>query len=174
LRFEKPQLPELSMMSRLNYATALRCIGQDLERRGLKSFDIRVRGSVFVVECGYQEPPSPTPVSVEYTLKDIDELDRAGENRRGEAFRAPEFINQVQIFRTIGAYLDRNEARLVRVTNNDGKAKDSLFTVEYLTPEGDRVIDDKAGAAIYDMCVQMYKQRGKLTGTGGRRSGWRR
>lgn len=161
-------------MPRFTYATALRCIAQDLERRGLKSFDIRLQGNTFIVECGYQEPPSPTPVSVEYTFKDIEELDEIGENRRGRMLRAQEFINQVQIFRTIGAYLDKNEAHLLRVTNNDGKAKDSLFTVEYVTREGERVVDDRAGAAIYDMCVQMYKQRGKLTGTGGRRSGWRR
>ncbi len=52
----------------------------------------------------------------------------------------------------------------------NSKAKDTLFVVEYITRDGDLVVDDRAGAAIYDMCVQMYKQRGKLTGTGGRRS----
>jgi hypothetical protein len=163
MRFEEIQSPEVSTMPTFNYATALRCIGQDLERRGLKSFDIRLRGNIFMVEGGYQEPPSPTPVSVEYTFKDIDELDQSGENRRGGIFRAPEFINQIQIFRTIGGYLDKYEACLLRATNNDGKTKNSLFTVEYVTRDGDRVVDDLAGAAIYDMCVQMYKQRGKLT-----------
>jgi hypothetical protein len=158
----------------VNYATALRCIGQDLERRGLKSFDIRLQGTAYIVECGYQDPPSPTPVSIRYDHKDIEELERMGEGRRGETMWAQEFINQVQIFRTIGAHLDKSEARLLRVTNNDGKAKDSLFKVEYITRDGESIVDDRAGAAIYDMCVQMYKQRGKLTGTGGRRSSWRR
>jgi hypothetical protein len=51
-------------MAYVNYATALRCIGQDLDRRGLKSFDIRLRGEEYIAECGYQEPPSPTPVSI--------------------------------------------------------------------------------------------------------------
>lgn len=161
-------------MPGLSYATALRCIGQDIERRSLKSFDIQVRGRTFLVEAGYQEPPAPTPVSIEYTLEDIEELDRHGEGRRGEASRGKEFINQVQIFRTIGAFMDRNEACFLRLTNNLTKAKDALFVVEYVTREGERVVDDRAGAAIYDMCVQMYKQRGKMTGTGGRRSRWRR
>jgi hypothetical protein len=57
----------------------------------------------------------------------------------------------------------------LRVTNNDGGSKDSLIRVEYLTRDGEHVIDDRAGSAIYDMCVQMYKQRGRMTGTGGRR-----
>jgi hypothetical protein len=158
----------------VNYAFTLRCIAQDLERRGLKTFDIRSQGKGYVVECGYQEPPSPTPVSLRYDINDIEELDKAGEAQRGERVRAQEFINQGQIFRTIGAYLDKNDARLLRLTNNDGNTKDSLFSVEYISCDGEHVVDNHAGAAIYDMCVQMYKQRGKLTGTGGRRAGWRR
>ncbi|MGH7798899.1 MAG: hypothetical protein ACREQ2_28875 [Candidatus Binatia bacterium] len=156
-------------MARVNYTTALRCIGQDLDRRGLKSFDIRLKGIEYIVECGYQEPPSPTPVSIKYTFKDIGELDRIGENRRGGTPSAAEFLNQAQIFRTIGGYLDKSESLLVRMTNNDGTSKDSLIKVEYLTRDGEHVMDDRAGSAIYDMCVQMYKQRGRMTGTGGRR-----
>lgn len=158
----------------MDYVIALRCIGQDLERRGLKSFDIRLQGKRYIVECGYQDPPAPTPVSLHYDPKDIEELDRIGESKRGEIARPQEFINRVQIFRTIGAYLDKNEAQLLRLTNNHGKGKDALFKIEYMTRDRERIVDDHAGAAIYDMCVQMFKQRGKLTGTGGRRSGWRR
>jgi hypothetical protein len=158
----------------VDYVIALRCIGQDLERRGLKSFEIRLEGKRYIVECGYQEPPAPTPVSLHYDPKDIDELERIGESKRGEVAGTQEFINQVQIFRTIGAYLDKNEAQLLRLTNNHGKGKNALFKLEYMTRDGERIVDDHAGAAIYDMCVQMFKQRGKLTGTGGRRSGWRR
>ena len=161
-------------MFRLSYSIALRCIAQDLDRRGLKSFDIRVEGETLCVYGGYQEPPASTPVSVEYSVQDIEEIDRSGEDRRGQPFGKQEFINQTQVFRAIGAYLDRNEARLVRLTNNHEKPKESLFTIEYITKDGDRTVDDRAGAAIYDLCVQMYKQRGKLTGTDGRRSRWRR
>ncbi|TMA98459.1 MAG: hypothetical protein E6J74_01155 [Deltaproteobacteria bacterium] len=156
------------------YATALRCIGQDLERRGLKSFDIRFERNEYVAYCGYQDPPSPTPVTIQYTFKDIQELDRAAEGKRGELSATKEFLNQVQIFRTIGGYLDKNEGQLIRLTNNDGTGKDSLFKVEYVTQDGERLVDDRAGTAIYDMCVTMYKQRGKLTGTGGRLSHSRR
>ncbi len=156
-------------MAYINYATALRCIGQDLDRRGLRSFDIRLRGEEYIAECGYQEPPAPAPVSITYTLGDIEELDRIGEMRRGGILPSAQFINQAQIFRTIGGYLDKSESLLLRVTNNDGDSKDSLIRVEYLTCDGEHVIDDRAGSAIYDMCVQMYKQRGRMTGTGGRR-----
>jgi len=150
-------------MGRVNYATALRCIGQDLERRGLKSFDIRLEGHEYVAECGYQEPPSPMPVSIRYRSADVEDLDRIGESKRGGTLPAAEFINQAQIFRTIGAYLDKSESLLLRVTNNCGP--ESLIRVEYLTRDGEHVLDDRAGSAIYDMCVQMYKQRGRMVAT---------
>jgi hypothetical protein len=145
----------------LKYASALRCIGQDLEKRGLKSFDVRLEGTSYVAQCGYQDPPSPMPVTIEYTFKDLKDLDRSGEGKRGKSSSSKEFLNQVQIFRTIGNYIDKNEALLVRITNNDATGRDSLFKVEYLTRDGERVVDDRAGSAIYDMCVTMYKQRGK-------------
>lgn len=160
-------------MRRTKFADSLRCIAQDLERRGLKTFDIRLLRDEYIVDCGYQEPPSPTPVTIHYTVKDLEELDRAGEAKRGESAPAKEFLNQVQIFRTIGGFLDKNEARLVRITNNNAPGKDSTFKVEYVTRDGEHMTEDRAGSALYDMCVVMYKQRGKLTGTGGRRSRWR-
>jgi hypothetical protein len=161
-------------MPQINYSIALRCLAQDLDRRGLKCFDIRVHGEIFTVEGGYQDPPSSTPVSIEYTRRELEEIDQEGERRRGQPAPRQEFLNQAQVFRTIGAFLDKSEALLLRLTNNHEKTKDTLFVVEYLTRDGERVVDDRAGAAIYDMCVQMYKQRGKLTGTEGRRSRWRR
>jgi hypothetical protein len=160
-------------MRRMKYADALRCIAQDLERRGLRTFDVRLAQDEYVANCGYQEPPAPTPVTIHYTVKDLEELDHVGEGKRGEPAPAKEFLNQIQIFRTIGDYLDKNEARLIRITNNEAPGKDSVFKVEYVTRDGEHMIDDRAGSALYDMCVVMYKQRGKLTGTEGRRSRWR-
>ena len=155
--------------AKIDYATALRSIGQDLERRGLKSFDIRFEGREYVALCGYQEPPAATPVELRYRPSDIDESDRAGENQRGKVAAPKEFLNQPQVLRAIGEFLDRNEAKLVRLSNNDRRTKESTFIVEYISRDGERVIDDRTGAAIYDLCVGMYKQRGRLTGNGGRR-----
>jgi hypothetical protein len=158
----------------MSYANALRCIGQDLERRGLKCFDIRAEATAYVAQCGYQDPPAATPVTIHYRPVDLNELDSAGVEKRGHTAPAKEFLNQAQIFRTIGGFLDKNEAKLVRFTNNESPSKEAGLTVEYLTREGERVIDDRAGSAIYDMCVGMYKQRGRLTGTHGTKGRWRR
>jgi len=164
----KPRPIMRAQRRKVEFAMALRSIGQDLERRSLKTFDIRFDGRDFTALCGYQEPPAPTPVELQYLPSDIVELDQAGESRRGESAAPKDFLNQPQIFRTIGGFLDKNDAQLVRLTNNDPRAKESTFIVEYINRDGEQIIDDRAGAAIYDMCVGMYKQRGKLTGTSGR------
>ena len=157
----------MNMPPRPSYATSLRTIGQDLERRGLKAFDIRFEQDEYVAQCGYQQPPAPMPVTIYYTFKDIEELDETGESKRGERSAPKDFLNPAQILRTIGGYLDRNEARLVRLTNNGGAGTEQNFKLEYITRDGERLVDTRTGSALYDMCVGMYKQRGRLTGTGG-------
>ncbi|HEU4345694.1 MAG TPA: hypothetical protein VFU31_29445, partial [Candidatus Binatia bacterium] len=72
-----------SFVPGFSYVVALRCIGQDLESRTLKTFDLTVDGDKCVVQCGYQTPPAPTPVTLHYTTDDIEELDRTGQGKRG-------------------------------------------------------------------------------------------
>jgi hypothetical protein len=161
-------------MPRINFAMALRCIGQDLERRSIKCFDIRFEANEYVALCGYQEPPAATPVTIHYTLTDIADLDDAGAANQGMPMPSKEFLDHVQILRTVGGYLDKNEARLIRVTNNESAASEPSVKIEYMSREGERMTADRTGAALYDMCVAMYKQRGRSTGTEGRYSRWRR
>ena len=56
------------------------------------------QGKTYIVECGYQEPPAPTPVSLQYDPKDIDELERIGEGKRGEIARARNSSTKFRFF----------------------------------------------------------------------------
>ena len=47
-------------------AEALRIVGRDLDLRGIKTFIIRCDRNGFVVNGGYQPPPSVMPVTVHY------------------------------------------------------------------------------------------------------------
>ena len=161
-------------MPRINFAMALRCIGQDLERRGIKCFDIRFEADEYIALCGYQEPPAATPVTIRYRAADIADLDDAGAEKRGISAPAKEFLNLVQILRTLGLFLDKNGARLIRLTNNESPANTPSVQIEYISRDGERVITDRTGSALYDMCVATYKQRSRLTGTGERFTRWRR
>lgn len=143
------------------YSNALRCIGQDLDLRGLRTLDITINGMDYVVRCGYQAPPAEMPVTLHYTSADLEELDRSWREKRGRSSSPKEFVSLVQILRAIGGYLDKGGARLIRIANNQTSGSDPVYTVEYETSDGESVVDDREGAAIYDMCVSMYKQRGR-------------
>ena len=161
-------------MPRINFATALRCIGQDLDRRGIRCFDIRFEANEYIVLGGYQEPPAVTPVTIQYRPLDLADLDDAGAEKQGKSAPAKEFVNLAQILRAVGGLLDKNQARLIRVTNNESPSSEPSVKVEYVSRDGERVLFNRTGSALYDMCVAMYKQRGRSTGTGGRFSRWPR
>ena len=155
-------------MPAVSYSEILRVIGQDLETRAIKAFDIRDEGERIFVQCGYQVPPAATPVTLYYTPKDIEELKPQGAEKRGQPSKPGEFFSLSQTLRAIGGYVDEKKARLLRLSNNDCPGADVVFRIEYHTREGERLVDDRSGSAIYDLCVNMYKRRGKSA-----RSIWR-
>jgi hypothetical protein len=163
-------------MAQINYTSALRCIGQDFDRRGIKCFDIRftVKGKEYLVQAGYQDPPAQTPVTISYRETDLAELDQLGAKKRGQAVAAGDFLSRAQVFRTIGGYLDKSEGQLVRLTNNELSGGEPSLKVEYVSRDRERVVDTYSGSNLYGMCVTMYKQRGKMNGTDGALSRWRR
>ena len=155
-------------MPAVSYSEILRVIGQDLEIRGIKAFDIQDEGERVFVQCGYQDPPAATPVTLYYTARDIEELKPQGTAKRGQPSKQGDFFTLSQTLRAIGGYVDQKKARLIRLSNNDCPGADVVFRIEYETRERERVVDDRSGSAIYDLCVNMYKRRGKLA-----RSIWR-
>jgi hypothetical protein len=146
----------------LNNSEVLRVIGQDLEIRGIKAFDILAEGDKILVQCGYQMPPAATPVTLSYTPRDIREMRPQGEEKRGQALERRDFFTLSQTLRAIGGFVDEQKARLIRLSNNDFTGADVVFRIEYETRAGERLIDNRSGSAIYDLCVNMYKRRGKL------------
>jgi hypothetical protein len=150
------------LMSEVNYSMALRCIGQDLERRGLNAFVLRRDGSHYVVLSGVSGPDTVVPEAIRYTPSDLEIIDRGGETRRGDR-RGREFLHRAQMLRAIGDYLDKYGSTLICIIYDDNERRDSPFRVEYLTREGEHRIDDRPGAAIFDECVLMFQKRGQTS-----------
>ena len=148
-------------MSAIGWSEDLRAIGQDLEARGIKTVVIRCEADLCVVEAGYQAPPAPTPVTLYYTLDDIEQLDREGREADNCNSVVKEFLSLSQILRAIGSYVGRRGARLLSVSNNALTGTMPVVKIEYETAQGERVVDDRTGSAIYDMCVSIYKLRGR-------------
>jgi len=155
-------------MSAVSYSMALRCIGQDLERRGLKTFDIQRDGSNLSVI--YRPGAAKAAVTLQYTPADIEILDRCGETYRGKT-ATNEFLNAIQTLRVIGDYLDKYASTLIRITNSEAAVHAPLFKVEYVTREGDHVVDDGPGSAIFDMCILMVQKRRRMAEDHGRSAG---
>jgi hypothetical protein len=147
-------------MSEVNYSIALRCIGQDLERRGLKTFAIKRDGSHFVV---LPSDPKAAAERIRYTPADIEIMDRCGETGRGNQ-ASQEFLHRAQMLRAIGDYLDKYGSTLISITYNDLEHTKSPFRVEYITREGERLIDERPDAAIFDECVLMFQKRSQMAG----------
>jgi hypothetical protein len=146
----------------VSYSEILRVIGQDLEGRGIKVFDIQNEGERIFVQCGYQDPPASTPVTLYYTARDIKELRLQGEEKRGRFTEQRDFFTLSQTLRAIGGHVDQKKARFVRLSNNDCYGADAVFRIEYETRDGELMAVDRSSSAIYDLCVTMYKRRGKL------------
>jgi hypothetical protein len=60
----------------------------------------------------------------------------------------------------IGSYATSKGARLLSVSNNASTERMPVVKIEYETVQGDRVVDDRTGSAIYELCVSAYKLRG--------------
>lgn len=161
-------------MPDLSNARALRVIGQDLEARGLKTFDIRRYRDRYEARCGYQAPPAPTPVTIEYSLRDIEEMEERGHDKRQEGAAAMDLLSLSQMLRAFGGYLDGKNIMVLRIWNSESTGPEVVFKVEGESERGERVCDERPASAIYDMGVTMYKQRGKLTGAAQRYAQWRR
>ena len=103
-------------MSAIGWSEDLRAIGQDLEARGIKTVVIRCEGDLYFVEAGYQAPPAPTPVTLYYTLDDIEQLDREGREADNCNSVVKEFLSLSQILRAIGSYVGSRGELLLSVS----------------------------------------------------------
>jgi hypothetical protein len=139
---------------------ALRTIGYDLDLRGIKTFLIRCEVDLFVVDGGYQSPPAPTPVSLYYASNDIEQLDRKARERNDHLSPVKDFLSLSQILWAVATYVIAKGGRLIRVSNNDGTERMPVVNIEYETVQGDRVVDDLTGSAIYELSVSVYKLKG--------------
>ena len=154
-------------MKKISFSNTLRCIGQDLSRRDFKIFDICSEGERFLARGGYSAPTATFPVAIHYTATDIKLIDSAGAEMRGKLPPPEDFVNLEQVLRTFGGYLDKIEARLIRLANSESQGNGHSFWLEYETRDGDHEVEEHSTATVYEMCVSMYKRRGKLTGTNG-------
>lgn len=150
-----------------SYALSLRAIGQDLEMRDLKAFDLEIKGNEYRVRGWYGATSSPAPVELCYTHKDIEYLEREGRAKRHDCSGMPDLLSLAGILRGVGAYVDQKDARLLGVSRREESVR-----IRYVTEGGDHREEKHLVSSIYEICVNMFKQRGK-TPKSYRQAPWR-
>jgi hypothetical protein len=98
----------------------------------------------------------PAKLNLRYTVKDMDRLERQGKAKRQNVAGVPDVASLSQLLRTIGAYVEEKQARLVKIA----RYGDSL-AIEYDTPGGERREETVSAASLYEFWAQLYVQRSK-------------
>ena len=160
----------------------LRAIGQDLEARHVKAFDIERQNDLYCVWIRKQTPPPESvppakprrsvlravrsgfrdsapgaPASqLRYLPKDIDRLEREGRAMRHNPNGMPDAHSLSQLLRALGGYVNRQDVHLLAIS-----WRDAFVSLVYRTAEGRRELDNFRPDSIYDLWVQMYLRRNK-------------
>ena len=145
----------------LSYARAMRAVGLLLERRDLKTFDLTYDKREFRLKCGYQKPPCSTAVELRYSIDEIESLERENLINRSNSRKIIDFLSLAEVLRGLGGYVDKKKGRLIRISNNDLNVASGSVKLEYESSDADRREELFSLSLIYDICVRMYKERGK-------------
>jgi hypothetical protein len=118
------------------------------------------------LELGLNIPAKPlsvTGLDLRYTPSDINRLEREGQSRRMNFQQTVDPATLSQLLRTVGAYINQQPARLVKISQ-----KGALVLVQYQTLLGSRGREAFTLAELYDFWVKMCTRRAD------RKAGWPR
>jgi hypothetical protein len=98
----------------------------------------------------------PARLNLRYTAKDADRLEEEGKANRQSAVGMPDVVSLSQLLRTIGAYVDRKNARLVRISRSG-----QSLAIQYETVNGEERQETVSAGSLYEFWAQLYLQRSK-------------
>jgi hypothetical protein len=145
------------------YAYALRAIGQAMNEQQLEDFDLEIHNNEFLVRGEKKKMRKgilqklrrpPASLVLRYTLEDVEELDHEGQLKRRDPNGVVDFYSLPQVLRTVGAYLDLKNARLLGVHR-----RGSRLTIEYEKLAGKRSTEEHSVPSFYDLFVKLYLRR---------------
>jgi hypothetical protein len=145
------------------YAIVLRCIGQSLEKVGLKALEVKTQGENYVVQAWNKGTSASLDHEERYTPDDIKRMEQEGRARR-KPFPSPfNPLNLSQVLRMAGNYVDLLRGRLVRVSWQDQSDRIQSITIQYepFSIERDEAAESHV-TTIEELCIHIYKQRKKI------------
>ena len=141
------------------YATALRCIGQELESRNIQVFELKTHANEYRLQAGDPNPPYLRLIEVKLSAEQLTVLDRRGQTGRVRGNGEMRFDSIPNMLRAVGEYIDKH-GYLRRVDNSCPSMGDqSAFEVEYQTRAGDIRLETLPMNVIREASISMYKRR---------------
>jgi hypothetical protein len=157
------------------YDRSLRAIGQVLETHQLNAFDLTRKDQFYLVRG---QPEGGTVLQAllwkwqgsvrkgkgsfeqKYDSQDVELLQRQGRAKRQGGRRLPDFYRLPNVLRTVGAYLDMKDARLLQISKLNLN-----LTILYETKEGHPEVEERTIASFYNLFLHLHQRRRRLDQT---------
>ena len=111
--------------------------------------------------AGDPNPPYTALIKLNFSVQNIEILDREGQARRGQSTTDVRFDSVPEVLRAVGEYLDHKRGYLRRVDNSS--SSEAAVEIQYQTRAGDVQTENLATSLIHETCVHMYKRRTRRT-----------
>ena len=141
----------------LNYRQALRAIGQDLDSHGALAFEITVTDKEYVVQCDCDLPPPDNLLSLHFTDKILEQLDFMGRLKRTGVASQTSPDTLAAALRSLGAYVDRENGRLLRISNYEFAGPEIAFRIEFALADGTRVENDLSKPTLDKLSISLLQ-----------------
>jgi hypothetical protein len=147
----------------------LRAIGQSLEAKRITVFELKNQSERYVVR-GVPEKTANLSArlrdwrnrmqgatheaSLNYGTGEIERLDREGRSKRAKPYRLPDFYSLPNTLRTVGSYLDLNNAELLELHKTP-----LSVTLLYQNESGHPNMEERSIASFYNFFLTLHAKR---------------
>src|SRR4249919_2229583 len=157
------------MASEISYGEDFRSIGQALEAKNVRSFELKRLGDWYILQgvpSGDQSLRSKLhkfklrfrsgsdAESLILALAEVEELSRKGKARRFRPGRMPDFRKLSNALRTIGLYLESKQAKLIEL-----QVRPLTITLSYKDNDGQQQIEDRTIRSFHSLFLELCEKR---------------
>jgi hypothetical protein len=160
------------MATETSYGEDFRSIGQALEAKNVRSFELKRLGDWYILQG---VPPRDGSLrsklhkfklrfrsgsdaeSLSLALSDVEELSRQGKAKRFIPGRMPDFRKLSNALRTIGLYLESKQAKFIEL-----QVRPLTVTLSYKDNDGQQQMEDRTIRSFYRLSLDLYEKRDEV------------
>jgi hypothetical protein len=157
------------MATEISYGEDFRSIGQALEAKNVRSFELKRAGDWYILQG---VPPAEDSLrsklhkfkmrfrsgsdaeSLILALSDVEELSQKGKARRFRPGRIPDFAKLSNALRTIGLYLESKQAKLIEL-----QVRPLTITLSYKNSDGEQQVEDRTIRSFHGLFLELCEKR---------------